>query len=237
MREIKKGGGRPSGGYRLPDGSRVPSVTTVLGRFKESGGLIQWAYKRGLDSKDLYEERDRAGSIGSVVHDMAEVMIHGGDPYEAMGKLCLKANLPDDDWAKVETGFSGFYSWFTNASVDITETEMAYASEEMGFAGTLDAVGYVGDELCILDWKTSNAIYTDYLTQVAAYALLWEEAHPEVVGEFGQSQGIEGFHICRFSKKSGGFSHNYYPNLDPAKEMFLTLLKAYQLDKKLKELL
>ena len=33
----------PSEGYRI-DGKRVPSVTTIIGRFKESGALLRWAW-------------------------------------------------------------------------------------------------------------------------------------------------------------------------------------------------
>ena len=38
----------PKEGYYV-DGKRVPGVTTVLGRFKESGGLIHWSWKIAFD--------------------------------------------------------------------------------------------------------------------------------------------------------------------------------------------
>lgn len=37
------------GGYRTADGKRVPSVTTICSRFKESGGLIYWANRIALE--------------------------------------------------------------------------------------------------------------------------------------------------------------------------------------------
>jgi hypothetical protein len=36
---------RPKGGYRNAEGVRVPGVTTIIGRFKDSGGLINWAIR------------------------------------------------------------------------------------------------------------------------------------------------------------------------------------------------
>ena len=39
----------PRTGYHTADGTRVPSVTTILGRFKESGALIAWAGKVGYE--------------------------------------------------------------------------------------------------------------------------------------------------------------------------------------------
>jgi hypothetical protein len=38
---------RPTHGYVNAAGEKIPGTTTIIGRFKESGGLIQWAYARG----------------------------------------------------------------------------------------------------------------------------------------------------------------------------------------------
>ena len=55
----------PRNGYYLKDGTRVPGTTTVIGRFKESGALLRWAFQQGKDGKnDLYEDRDKAASFG-----------------------------------------------------------------------------------------------------------------------------------------------------------------------------
>jgi hypothetical protein len=56
----------PKGGYRDADGQRIPGVTTVIGRFKESGGLIRWAYNRGREGEDLYDSRDKAAEAGTA---------------------------------------------------------------------------------------------------------------------------------------------------------------------------
>ena len=48
----------PKAGYRDADGKRIPGVTTIIGRFKESGGLIRWAYGRGRDG-EAREPRDQ----------------------------------------------------------------------------------------------------------------------------------------------------------------------------------
>src|SRR5207247_1837939 len=64
--------GRPAGGYKLPNGQPVPGVTTILSRFKESGGLLYWAWSQGRDGKELYEDRDRAAEVGTVAHALVE---------------------------------------------------------------------------------------------------------------------------------------------------------------------
>jgi hypothetical protein len=37
--------------------NRLPSVTTIIGRFKESGGPLYWANQQGLEGKTLDQAR------------------------------------------------------------------------------------------------------------------------------------------------------------------------------------
>jgi hypothetical protein len=71
----------PRKGYFTASGERVPGVTTIIGRFKESGALIQWAYNRGKEGLELYESRDKAAELGTIVHEMVEAYIKGDDPW------------------------------------------------------------------------------------------------------------------------------------------------------------
>ena len=48
-----------------------------------------------------------------------------------------------------------------------------------GESRTLDAIGRVAGERCILDWKSGEKIYPDALIQVAAYQALWNENYPD----------------------------------------------------------
>ncbi len=226
MSVIEKGTGRPNDrqGYRLLDGSKVPSVTTVLGRFKESGGLIRWAYKRGCEGVELYE--DDATSIGSVVHDAIETKIHGGDGLDHLAGSDLDEHLK----LSAIKAFSAYLSWEQSCNVSYLATEVSLVSERYGFGGAVDCIATINDQLAVLDWKTSKGVYTDYLIQVAAYALLWEECRGEAINEG---------YLCRFSKMSSGFQYYYWPkeSMDMAKAQFLRLVEAYKADKQLQEML
>ena len=50
----------PTGKYEL-DGRLLPGTTTIIGKFKNSGALIHWAWKQGMDGIDYRETRDQAG--------------------------------------------------------------------------------------------------------------------------------------------------------------------------------
>ncbi len=217
----------PRAGYFLEDGTRVPGVTTVLGRFKDSGGLIRWAYQQGKDGKELYEERDAAADIGTCVHGMVEQHINGkmADDCRAMAADILPKL---DMLAKALSGFAAYLAWAENFKIEITHQEIQMVSEKYKFGGTPDGIGLIGGKRVLLDWKTSKKIYSDYLAQIAAYKLLWEENNPDlpITG---------GFHLLRFAKEHGDFSHQFYANLDEGERMFVCLREAYEHDKTLKK--
>lgn len=225
----------PRQGYRAADGNRIPSVTTILGRFKESGALMKWAYTTGrehgrleAEGKDapasLYEVSGKAADIGTAAHAMVEASIKGDNP-EAVAALL---SLDDDDRQKARNALGMYEQWAAQSRLEIVAQEIYMVSEQYRFGGTPDAIGRIGGELCLVDWKTSNGVYSDYLLQLAAYRKLWEETNP------GQLL-TGGFHLCRFSKEHGDFAHHYYRELDDAWTMFEHLLAAYRYDSTLKK--
>lgn len=214
----------PRNGYYLADGTRVPGTTTVLGRFKESGALLRWAWKQGKEGRELYETRDEAAAIGTVAHAMVELRINGADPDSCQGL----SELDGAGKKRARNAFRMYETWASMSNLKIIHQEVPLVSETYRFGGTPDAIGLVNGELCLVDWKTSNGVYQDYLLQLAAYRLLWEELNPD-------QPLTGGFHLCRFSKDFGDFAHHYYDELDKAKEMFIHLRKAYEFDAELKK--
>lgn len=214
----------PKGGYHLKDGSRVPGVTTIIGRFKDSGGLLYWAFEQGQaaqrgEIKNLYDKRDEAADAGTLAHAMVEAYIDG---------LPLPP-LPDNDIGKqAKQGFENYLHWAEDNRIKVIKQEIELISEVYLFGGCPDALGIDSrEQLCILDWKTSNAVYQDYLIQIAAYRQLWEENNPDkpITG---------GYHLLRFSKEHADFAHHYWSELQEAWEQFKLFRNAYEIDKHLK---
>lgn len=217
----------PKAGYFTKDGKRVPSVTTILSRFKDSAALMQWAFQQGKEGKtSLYEEAQTAAEIGTVVHAMVEEHINGM-PRDVLVQTKLR-ELPEEHHCAALSAFDAYLIWAENFKVRIIEQEIQLVCEEHKFGGTPDAIGLVGNQLCLLDWKTSNAIYPEYLIQLAAYAHLWNVNRPD--------QPITGgYHLLRFSKSHGDFSHHHFPDLAEAWEQFMLFRKAFDNDKTLKK--
>jgi hypothetical protein len=212
---IQRGTGRPAkGGYTTADGKRIPSVTTITGRFKESGALLHWANRMGLEGKNLAEARDSATDVGSLVHKMIEADIHGTERPE----------VPDDFAERVASAFTAWQEWMEATKLEVVATELALVSEANQFGGTLDCVVRDGKgRLALADWKTSAGVYSEYLTQIAAYGALWNETQDEPL--------TGGYYLVRISKEHGDLETRHWPELGDALDLFLLLRTAYDLDK------
>lgn len=198
--------------YKTSDGKRVPSVTSILSRFKESGGLLYWANQCGLDGKTLEDARKPAATAGTIAHDMVEAKINDWE----MPTVRAEKEIVE----KAKAAYSMYLKWVDQTKIEIDHTEVALVSEKYRFGGKLDAIGRVGNSLCLIDWKTSNSIYADYLLQCAAYSVLWEENYPDrpLAG---------GVYIARFSKDHPDFSVQHFGNIEDERKTFIAMRDLY----------
>lgn len=137
--------------------------------------LIKRAKKRPDNIKDA------AADLGTRVHEFIDLIIHGKEPKD------LKDIPPD-----LDAPVTAFKTWWKNSGIELVMGDTKVASLIYEFGGSLDALGRRNGSYIILDWKTSNAIYSEYSLQVSAYA----QAFAETYGIFVQ-EAI----ICRFGKK------------------------------------
>ena len=203
----------PTVDYKI-DNKKVPSVTTILGRFKNATGLLIWANQIGLKGQLYQDELKKAGDIGTALHDLAEIHIKE-EYYE----------LPEDE--KVRNCFNQFLEWWDNNNYKVTWTEKHFCSEKYLYGGTPDLLV---NENILVDFKTSKGIYSDYLVQGSAYAKLIEE---------NENRKIDKFIICRFPKDNSQTEIKEFSkeDLDNAFSYFELLRKAFDLDKQINKLI
>lgn len=205
----------PKAGYFLKDGTKVPGTTTICNAYKDSGGLLYWAWQQGLAKLDYRETRDKAGDIGTLVHAAIEAHIAG-------------APLPVLDGV-AERAYRAFLRWQGQNKIEIIEQEIQLVSEEFRYGGTLDAVGVVYDKHVLLDWKTSKEVYKNYVLQLAAYKQLWNENRP--------GREITGTWLVRFSKTDGACEPYPFDDLTEAWEQFKDARRMYGRETKLDAIL
>lgn len=235
------------GYYSAKDRKRLPSVTTVISRFKDSGALVQWAYGRGQEHErlrwqgepapsSLYEESGSAADIGTAVHASAEHYVvelaRGNAPGIARNEaeeILRRAPLSDEQLGKAQRSLSAFFQWCDLTRIEFVHAEVAMVSETLRTGGTLDWIGRLPDGSLVLgDWKTSNAIYGDHIVQCAAYHMLWTETHPD-------EPLIEGAHVLRFSKAEGDFAHHHFATLENERRQFRLWRESYELDQQIRK--
>ncbi len=68
--------------------------------------------------------------------------------------------------------FESFKKWFLENEPEVREAEYRLGSLLLGFAGTLDFIGIVGEELLLIDWKTGQKIIPSHWLQLEMYRRL-----------------------------------------------------------------
>jgi len=200
---------------------KVPSVTTILSRFKNAIGLILWSNSLGLKGLKYHEQLKIAGDIGTDFHNLAELHIKG-EYYE----------LPDDPI--VQECFNKFKDWwsdFANDNFEIVFTEKSYCCRKYKYGGTADLLVKKNDKYILIDFKTSKAVYEDHLIQASAYDYMIKEQdgfdiNKFILARFGKEQSDD-FEIREFTKS----------DLKKGFKYFKFLREAFDLDKDISKLI
>lgn len=218
---IKSGGGRPTA-YRTKAGVKVPGVTSILSRVKDSGGLIHWAWQQGIDGKDYRQTRDEAGDVGHLSHDWVDCTIRGQPLAEP------PHGMSDEDIGKAQKALDSFKRWRDQTKFELVETEMPCVSELWKYGGTRDALVRCNGAVKLGDWKSGNNVYREHVMQVAAYRQLARE----------QGHAIGEAIVLRFGKIHGDFTHYDWPEsaVDVGWDGFKWALGFYLVDQQLKEI-
>lgn len=199
--------------YKKQDGTRVPSVTTILGVLNKPA-LLDWAWKMGTQGLDYKAVRDDAAGVGTLAHYL--ILCH------------LKGETPDtseysaQDIDRAENCLIKYYDWQDEHAIKPVIVETPLVSEEWGYGGTVDCLAELNGELILIDHKTGKAIYPEMFYQLAAYReLLKENGHD-----------ITNARILRIGRDdTEGFEERVATNLDKQWEIFSHCLQIYNLQK------
>jgi genome maintenance exonuclease 1 len=148
--------------YKLPDGTKLPSVTTVLGAQKKEAIM---AWRKRVGEAEANRVSKVATGRGTNVHTLCERYLNNDD----LGNI-----MPDAKEMFVSL------KPLLNRINNIHYQEQALWSTQLEMAGRVDCIGEFDGKLSVIDFKTSKKIKSavhieDYFWQTAAYALMYEE--------------------------------------------------------------
>jgi hypothetical protein len=214
--------------YRVGD-KEVLGVTTVLGIIAKPA-LIPWAvnetvgYLAGnlrpgitydeVQIKTMLEAAKRAhrqrkqdaADLGSMIHKWIEEYIKGENPPAPVNP-------------QMQQAIQAFLGWVKKNKVKFIASERTVYSRKYNYAGTADFICEIAGKKYIGDIKTSNAIYNEYLLQVAAYRFAIQEE---------DSSNYDGMMIIRVPKNDGEIEIREFNNYADNARGFIYALMLYR---------
>jgi len=157
--------------YKLPDGSSVPSVTTILDATKSKEkreALANW--RKRVGTEQAQQISTEAANVGTLMHKNLELYINSDERKVGSNQIHQQAyNMSN---VIIAEGF--------RQVTEIYGTEIALYFSGL-YAGTTDCIGLWNGKLAILDFKQTNKPkkrewVDDYFCQLTAYA----QAHNEM---------------------------------------------------------
>lgn len=154
--------------YLLPNGTYVPSVTTVLGHFKKKQ-IQEWRNRVG------HEEANRISNIastrGTKFHKLMEKYLDN----EPVSNILTENVMPT-----LKESFHLMKKEVDKSIDNIYYIEAPLYSTSMRMAGRTDIIAEYNGVLSVIDFKTSSRekkeeYIQDYFLQSTAYALMFEE--------------------------------------------------------------
>lgn len=150
--------------YLLPDGSAVPSVTTVLSKLSKAG-IDAW--KQRVGEEEAKRISTKAALRGTAIHKICEAFLLNDPNY-------IKGQMPTDK----ET-FRKLQPYLEQCIGTIYGLEIPLFSKVLNTAGRTDCIAEYKGKMSVVDFKTSRKPKREewienYFIQATCYALMAE---------------------------------------------------------------
>jgi len=175
--------------YTLEDGTRLPSVTTVIGAQKKQA-IMEW--RRRVGEQEANRISKKATSRGTNVHTLCERYLNN----EPLGDI-----MPDA--LEMFRSIRPHLDRINN----IHYQETALWSKTLGMAGRVDCIAEFEGKLSVIDFKTSKKIKNlediqDYFWQTTAYAIMYEELIGQPINDLVVIMAVENGKPLIFKQKT-----------------------------------
>ena len=193
--------------------SSIPVI--VNGEHKDVPNMRFEQFERlVLDSKSAHKEKlADAGYVGNIAHAWIEAYIKAVLSNDNILVEQVLANPPQEP--RASNACEAALKWMKRHNVRWLLTERKVYSRENKYAGTMDGLCRADscddsecckekfkNRLTLPDWKTSNALYLEYILQISAYKQAYEEE---------TKQKIEDAWVIRLGKEDGEFEAWHVP--------------------------
>lgn len=214
--------------YYTVEGEYAPSVTTILDSIAKPA-LVPWAANEGAKffishaHEDMKIEDMAKGIRGAYRTSSGSALNIGMEVHKWCEEAILwklgKGEAPQSlTRTESKNAINAFREWTKANDVEWLTVEEKVYHRGHKFAGTVDATAVVNGEYCVIDFKTSGAIYSAYHLQCAAYAKAIEDM---------RGKEVEKAYVLRFDKKTGEFEAGSSVEIMDNFIAFLGFLEGY----------
>ena len=174
--------------YITVSGQKVPSVTQIIGHNLgwNTQALLGWTRAKMKQGIDPIRLRDFAGEVGTVAHGLVE--------QELTGDMFNIYEYPAEAVTAAQVAYAAFQSFQSTNDLKTESVEIPIVHEDLLYGGTIDWIGNMNGERCMIDFKTSSNVYPTHFVQLAAYRELYTH-------QFGEELGKA--YILHMDKKTG----------------------------------
>jgi CRISPR/Cas system-associated exonuclease Cas4 (RecB family) len=208
-------------------GKRLYGTTYYTGIIDKSAALMGWVAK--LMGQYLCDRMAEGAKITEGIINLAKREYRKAQREEAdRGKEIHKwisewiagnkPEMPEDE--KVVNGITAFLKFQSENKVKWIESERLVYSKKLKVPGTLDAIGMIGKDLVLFDFKSSkpssvspDGIYPEHAIQTGGYQLQYEE-------ETGKK--IDYRIIIALNKATGEFRFREFKDNEADKKAFIS---------------
>ena len=199
--------------YYEIDGLSLPSVTTIL-KIHNNPALNRWASNLGTELSEQISEE--TAEIGKQIHSYVAGFIKSiAIPILEWRQLSdeIKNGVRAYERFRLQTGFVGLAA------------EAIVYSLKYQYAGTLDAVGTIGDHRVLVDFKTGERFYPSMFAQVTAYY----KAHCEMT----ENPRIKELLVVNLNRNTGVPDIHQVKHIQPYWNYFKACLRLFYAAKKI----
>lgn len=227
----------------FPERSRNPQQ--LLSRLGNK--ISEFLKTEPVQRANFRAESALACTAGTIAHEFVTAWIEASKSQKnnvsdewSIRQIAVRQNVSIGTARQARSSIDAFLDWVEQNRFELTHTEVPLTSRRYLYGGCLDSLGLLNHrrykdpitkityqdkpDRLLFDWKTSKAVYGDYVCQLAAYVMLWDENYPD--------DPIKRCSLLRFDKATGDFSEHQFTNLDDAKELFLLYRRCYDLSDK-----
>lgn len=214
--------------YYDEEGKRLQGVTYFTGVIDKSKAFVPSALNKMAMSleknigKTLNQEMIEIGK--SQWGKQSEEAKDFGKQIHALISQWIKTRKMEiSEIKEVKNGFTAFLEFQSKQKVKWLDSERLVFSKKYHYPGTTDALGMIGKDLVLFDFKSSkpssispDGIYPEYSIQAAGYELAWEEE---------MKKKIDYRMIIAFNKETGEPNHRIYEENEKDKKAFLACVE------------